>query len=143
MVAVGIIDVISHLPIGTLTPLLDADGPFTAGNHALTTWHDGITIRNVSDSFGVIAQVNGAIAPKLGRAIGFDDGGTVNLDLFEERIVQIAALHQLLGGAWIGTSVDEVFYLPYLIRWAEALPGKLGLYVAPTWAIDLYFLRAL
>lgn len=140
---VGIIDVITQLPIGILTPVLDADGPFTAGNHPITTWHDGALIRSVADTFGVIVQVNGAIAPELGRTIGFDDGGTVNLDYFEDRILQLSALHQMLGGAWIATQVEDIYYLPWLARWVEALPGKIGLYVAPTWSVDLYFLRAL
>ncbi len=140
---VGIIDQISSLPIGVLQPVLNADGPFAAGNHIISTWHDGATLRNVSDSFGVILQVNGAIAPQLGRTIGFDDGGVVNLDEFELRIVQAAAVHQMFGGSWVATQVADVSYLPYLMRWAEAVPGKLGLYIAPTWHIDTYFLRAL
>lgn len=140
---VSIIQTISQLPLGVLSPFLDADGPFTAGNHALTTWHDGVTLRNVSDTFGVIVQINGAIAAQLGRVTGFDDGGIVVLDEYEDRIVQVAVLHQLFGGAWIASQISDIFVAPFMIRWAEALPGKLGLYIGPTWSLDLYFLRAL
>ena len=143
MVTIGVIDVIQNLPIGVLTPLLDGNGPYSAGNHIISTWNDSGTTRNVSDSFGVIVQINGAIASKLGRTIGFDDGAAVNLDVFEDRITQLAALHQMLGGAWIATQVSDVVYAPALFRWVEALPGRIGLYVSPTWAVDLYFLRAL
>jgi hypothetical protein len=143
VVSIGIIDVINELPIGALQPLLDGNGPYAAGNHVLTTWLDGATTRNVNDTFGVVVQVNGAIAPQLGRQIGFDDGGTVNLDRFDMRLCQFAALHQMFGGAWIATQVADVFWAPTLFRWVEALPGRVGLYVSPTWAVDLYYLRAL
>ncbi len=140
---VNVSDTFIHLPIGVLTPALDGNGPYGAGNHALTTWLDGATLRNVSDTFGVIVQINGAIAPKLGRVQGFDDGGTVNLELFEFRITQLAALHQTLFGTWVATQVQDVFYAPYMTRWAEDLPGKIGLYVSPTWSVDLYYLKTI
>ena len=140
---IGIIDVINNLPIGILTPVLDTDGPYAAGNHSITTWHAGAVLHNVGDTFGVIVQINGAIAPHLGRQIGYDDGVAVNLDLYETRITQVAVLHQMLGGAWVATQAADIVYAPNLIRWVEASPGKLGLYVSPTWSVDLYFLFAL
>lgn len=140
---VGIIDTISTLPLGLLTPRIDTNGPYTAGNWIISTWNDSGTTRNVSDSFGVILDINGAIAPALGREQGFSDGGSVDLTKFELRITQFAALHQMLGGAWIASQVADVFIMPALYRWAEALPGRVGLYVTPTWNVDLYFLRAL
>lgn len=143
MATVGIIDTITKIPLGLLTPALDGNGPFGHGVHSLTTWKDGGTTRNVSDTFGVVVQVSGAIAPQLGRLLGFDDGGAVNLDVFQDRIVQVAALHQLLGGAWVADQVQECYYAPQVIRWVEDLPGKIGLYVGPTWSVDLYFLKTI
>lgn len=143
MVSVGVIDVIDRLPLGILTPKLDFSGPYAAGNHILDTWDDNGTTRNVSDTFGVIVQISGAIAAQLGRTPGFSDGFDVDLEMFELRITQIAAMHQLLGGAWVASQVADVFYAPQLFRWVEALPGRVGLYVSPTWSVDLYYLRAL
>ena len=143
MVSIGIIDTITHLPLGALQPRLDGNGPYGAGNHALTTWDDSGTTRNVSDTFGVVVQISGSIAPELGRFLGFDDGGIVVLDVYRQPITQLAALHQLFGGAWVASQVEYVLYAPQLFRWVESLPGKIGLYVGPTWSVDLYYLRAL
>lgn len=140
---VGIIDVINNLPIGLLQPRLDGNGPYGPGNHSLTTWSDGGVTKNVDNTFGVVVQISGSIAPYVGVTYGFDDGGEVVTDVYEQRITQLVTLHQMFGGNWVATSVVDVFVAPYLIRWVEALPGKIGLYVGPTWHVDLYYLLAL
>ena len=140
---VGIIDTIQHLPLGVLEAVIDTNGPYGPGNHILDTWKDGALVRPVNITFGVIVQISGAIAPKLGLQIGFDDGGTVNLDTFELRICQVAALHQLILGTWVASQVVDVFYAPQLLRYVESNPGRIGLYVQPTWHVDLYYLLAL
>jgi len=137
---IGIIQSFTQLPLGLLDVALDAAGPYGPGNHALTTWMQGATVRNVSDTFGVVIQINGAIAPKLGLIPGFDDGGTIQLDLFQTRILQVAQLFQLRSGTWVAADARNVNYAPYLLRWVEDQPGKIGLYVGPTWAVDLYYL---
>lgn len=137
---VGIISSLTKLPLGLLTPKLDANGPYGPGNHALTTWTDVATVRNVSDTFGVVAQLSGSIPVHTSRTFGFDDGVAVNLDEFEDRIVQVAVLHQLLSGAWVADQLLDAYFLPQLVRWAEDLPGKIGLYVAPNFHVDLYYL---
>jgi hypothetical protein len=143
MPGIGVIDVLDRLPIGILTPRLDGNGPRGAGNWQVDTWDDAGTTRNVSDTFGCIVEINGAIAVELGRTPGFSDGGTVDLETYEDRICQFSVMHQMLGGAWIATQVADLYIAPTLFRWVEALPGRVGLYVDPTWSIDLYFLRAL
>ncbi len=140
MVSVGIIDTLTHLPLGVLKPHLDTAGPYGAGNHILDTWMLGAVVTQVSAAFGVIVQISGAIAPKLGRVIGFSDGVDVSLELYDMRICQLGVLHQLLGGQWIASQVESVRYAPQLFRWVEAAPGRVGLYVEPTWAVDLYYL---
>lgn len=137
---IGIISAFTQLPIGVLDTALDAAGPYGPGSHSLTTWSQAGTIRNVSDTFGVVVQINGAIAPKLGLTPGFDDGGTVQLDIFQLRIVQLAQLFQTRSGVWVPVFVSNLFSAPSLIRWAEDQPGKIGLYVSPTWAVDLFYL---
>lgn len=140
MSTVGIIQGLTNVPIGLLQTKLDHNGPFGFGNHTLTTWLDGGTVRNVSDTFGVVVQINGAIAPKLGKRLGYDDGVVVNTDRFDLRIVQVVQMHQDLSGAWLVTQLEDVDYAPFMMRWTEDLPGRLGLYVSPTWSIDLFFL---
>lgn len=137
---VGIIDFAFSPPIGVLNPFLDGNGPFGAGQHTLTTWLDGAVSKSVANTFGVQINFNGAIPPQLGLVPGYDDGGLVVTDEFDIRLVQIVALHQFLSGAWTVTQVESVHMLPLTIRWEEALPGKIGLYVAPYISVDLWFL---
>lgn len=137
---VGIIESLLKLPIGILSEALDHNGPYGPGNHSLTQWQDVALLRPVNDTFGVVVQISGAIAPELGLTPGFDDGGTVQVDEFQKRIVQVVQLFQLASGTWVPLEVDDVHYAPYLIRWVEDMPGKIGLYVAPTWSVDLYYL---
>lgn len=136
---VGLIDFAFSPPIGVLNPFLDGNGPYS-GQQSLTTWLNVATTRNVSDTFGVQINFNGAIPPFLGLKPGFDDGGLVVMDEFDIRLVQVVALHQFLSGAWTVTQIEDVHSLPITIRWAEALPGKIGLFVAPYISVDLFFL---
>jgi hypothetical protein len=140
MTTVGIIQTAAELPIGVLKTKLDANGPYAFGSHTLTTWQDGALTRSVSDTWGVVVQVNGAIAPELGKVLGYDDGVVVNADEFETRIVQVVQMHQDLSGAWLITRLADCFWAPQMIRWSEDLPGRIGLYVSPTWSVDLFFL---
>lgn len=141
----GIIDTALHPPLGLLTNLLDGNGPY-AGDNLLTTWLDGATTRNVSDTFGVLAIVNGAIPPKLGFELGAAMGGATPFtgDEYEERLVQVVVQHQLtLGlGGWVTTQVVDSHFLAILILWQEALPGRIGVRTLPGISMDLQFLRA-
>lgn len=137
---IGIISAFTQLPIGVLDTALDAAGPYGPGSHSLTTWSQGGTIRNVSDTFGVVAQINGAVALKLGLTPGYDDGASIQLDEYQIRPLQIAQLFQTRSGVWVPVFVSDVPRFPYLVRWAEDQPGKIGLYVSPTWHVDLYYL---
>jgi hypothetical protein len=135
-----LIDFALSPPLGVLNPHLDTNGPYGPGNHSLTQWNDSGVLKNVSDTFGVYANFNGAIPPKLGLTLGYTDGGLIVADEFELRLVQIVALHQFLGGAWTISQVESVHVLPITVRWSEALPGKVGLYVLPGIAVDLFYL---
>lgn len=137
---VGIIQAFTQLPIGLLDIAVDTAGPYGAGNHDLTTWTQGATVRSVSDTFGVVVQASGAIAPRLGRTPGYTDGVAIDCEIFSSRIVQVVQLFQLRSGAWVPVAVTNLYTVPTLIRWVEDLPGKIGLYVHPLWAVDLYYL---
>jgi len=142
----GVIDTILHPPIGGLTNLLDYNGPYTAGPHTLTTWNDNGTTRSVSNTFGMIATVNGAIPIEWGLELGWDDpitgfGGTY----YQGRVLQVVVQHQLLLGlgGYVDTQIENIFQAAVAMTWNEALPGRIGLYVAPGWSFDLQFLMAL
>jgi hypothetical protein len=145
-VPTGVIDQFLHPPVGALTNKLDTNGPYTAGSHTLTTWNDSGTTRQVSDTFGVLAIVNGAIPAYWGREIGWDDpitaaGGTY----YEGRVLQVVVQHQLLLGlgGWIDTDTYDLNRAFNLCLWHEAFPGRIGLLVAPGWSFDLQYLMAL
>jgi len=142
----GVIDSVLHPPLGALTNKLDGNGPYAAGLHTLTTWLDGGTTRAIGDTFGCIAIANGAIPPEWGLEIGWNDpvtafGGTY----YEGRLLQIVVQHQLLLGlgGWVDTQIEDIYRLAQVVLWQEAIPGRLGLLVAPGWSFDLQFLMAL
>lgn len=136
----GLIDFALAPPIGVLNAHLDGFGPYGPGNHTLTTWQNAGVTSNVSDTFGLVMQFNGAIPPKLGLTLGYDDGALIVTDEFEMRLVQLVAQHQLLSGAWVVTQIEDIHVLPLTIRWAESLPGRVGLYIAPGINVDLFYL---
>ena len=136
----GLIDFAFSPPIGVMNTHLDSNGPYGVGNHTLTTWLDGVTTRNVSDTFGLYINFNGAIPPKLGLTVGYTDGALVVMDEYDLRIVQVVVQHQLLSGAWAPTQVEDLHSLPFVFRWVEALPGRVGLYVSPGLHVDLFYL---
>jgi len=140
--AAGVIDFALHPPIGFLTPRLDTAGPYAGGQHLLTTWNDSGTVRNVSDSFGVMVQQTGSIPTKLGFQLGFDNGLQEGYE-YEFRTIQLVVQHQMLGGFWAVTQRIESHTMGDFYLWAEAFPGRLGLYILPVLSFNLYFLRAL
>jgi len=140
---VGIIQSFTQLPLGLLDTAVDLAGPYGPGIHSLTTLNNGGTIRNVSDTFGAVFQISGAIAPKLGLTPGYDDGVAFSGDEYSSRVLQVVQLFQVRSGKWVGAAVTDMFRMPYLLRWVEDQPGKIGLYVGPTWSVDIYYLITL
>lgn len=142
----GVIDQFLHPPVGTLTNKLDANGPFGAGSHTLSTWSDAGVSKDVSNTFGCIAIANGAIPIEWGLTLGWNDpvtaaGGTY----YEGRVLQVVVQHQLLLGlgGYIDTQTFDLNRAFNVMLWEEAFPGRIGLYVAPGWSFDLQFLLAL
>lgn len=134
-----------HPPLGVLRPHLDYHGPYS-GNVTLDVWSATpgpvFTDIAVADTFGTIVQVNGAIPSGLGRTLGWNDAlGLYTGDIYEERLVQVVVQHQLLGGAWVNSQVFDIRSFPVPLLWAEALPGRLGLLVAPGLSFDLFYLQ--
>lgn len=135
---IGVVEQFLTPPLGVLTPHIDTSGPYS-GNQTLSTWSSGVPVAN---TFGVIWRVNGAIPAELGYKLGWVDPLSINSgEEYEERLVQVVVQHQLLSGAWITTQIEDCYQTSGTIRWKDATPGRLGLYVLPGLAFDLYFLQ--
>jgi hypothetical protein len=126
-----------HPPIGVLAPFLDWRGPY-AGNLTITHRHDGPPIGN---TFGVMWQFNGIIPIGWGFENGWvSDDGQYEQSTYETRLFQLVVQHQFRSGVWTTTQLIEPMYAPGAAMWEVALPGRLGLLVAPGIRIDLYYL---
>lgn len=144
-VQVPIGDQFLHPPIGILAPHLDYRGPYS-GNETLTVWSSTAgpiyTDIAVSNSFGVVVQLNGSIPAGYGLTLGWNDpSGLYTADEYEVRLVQLVVQHQFLSGAWTTTQVENIRSFPFTVLWAVALPGRVGLLVAPGLSFDLFYLQ--
>jgi hypothetical protein len=143
-VPVGIIDTILHPPIGVLIPRLDYHGPYE-GNVTVTEFSTTpgpiFTDIDVRASYGVVVQLNGAIPAGFGFTNGWVSDDTLYDEaIYDVRLLQLVVQHQFSGGAWVSTQVENIYSFPKVILWTEALPGRVGLLVAPGLAFDLLFL---
>lgn len=134
----GIIDFALSPPLGSLTPHLDTSGPFAAGNHQITQFSGSVP---VADTFGLLVRMS-----SLNAFAGYTDGfvsldGLIDGNVYDNWLCQIGVQHQMLGGAWALTQLENVLNVFVPILWHVALPGRLGLYVPPLNAVDLYYLR--
>jgi hypothetical protein len=143
-IQVPIGDQFLHPPLGLLRPHLDYHGPYS-GNVTRTVWSDtpGPVFSDlpVSESFGVVIQLNGAIPAGYGLTLGWESPDTLySADEYEIRLLQLVVQHQFISGAWTTSQLVSVNSFPTTVLWSVALPGRLGLYVAPGLAFDLFFL---
>ena len=140
----GIIDAFIRPPIGLLTPSLDENGPYS-GNRTLTTWSQGpgpvFTSRPVSQSYGVILQLSGAIPIGWGFVDGWrSDDGQYDESRYDPPLAQLVAQHRFTNGVYITTNNEVVAGFPFQVLWNVAFPGRIGLRVAPHLAFDLFYL---
>lgn len=143
-VDVGVVQQFLHPPLGLLRPHLDYRGSYS-GNQTLTIWSDvpGPTFASlpVSNTFGALIQLDGAIPAGWGWTSGWTDPlGQYTEDAYEPRLAQVVVQHQLVGGIWVTTQVEEIVSFPRVVLWDVALPGRIGLLVAPGLAFDLFYL---
>jgi hypothetical protein len=141
---IGVIEYITHPPIGQMTPRLDGFGPHS-GNKTLTTWSSTlppiVSVLPVSRSYGCIVQLEGALPPRWGFSQGWvSDDGQYEESRYFPPIAQVVTQHQFPTGSWVSTSVFEIDRFPTLVLWTEAFPGRIGLRVAPNLSVDLFFL---
>lgn len=143
----GVIDQFVHAPLGGLVNQLDGNGPFASGDHTITDWKKGgLSGVPLAVTYGVLVIINGAIPLYWGSVLGATLGGGTpfNGELWQPRIAQLVVQHQLNvlgGGPFITTQIVECHTTGTLVLWDIALPGKLGLYVAPGISVDLQFLQ--
>jgi hypothetical protein len=140
----GLIDFLLHPPLGAMGMHLDYYGPYS-GNVELTTWSSTAgpiyTAHSVSNTFGVIVQLNGSIPAGWGFQLGWTDTlALYSEDVYEEQLLQLVVQHQLVTGTWVTTESLSIHTFPKLVMWDIALPGRIGLYVAPGLAFDLFYL---
>lgn len=149
----GIIDSLAMPPLSTLLPVLDTGGPYGAGSHerdTFTTTGAGLLpagTYQVNGTYGVIVVVNGAIPPTWGWAEGFTSGGALGSEgvRYDNRICQLVPTHQVLSGFFAPLDYVDVHYVPQMLLWPVRLGGgsRLGLYVSPDIAVDLFYMCVL
>lgn len=138
----GVIDQFVHLPIGMSDYSLDTNGPYT-GNVTLTEWaHAGPSPSPtpIARSSGAIVRVRGIVPAAWGRSVGWDPGdGSSPEDTYDPPFAQLVVQHQFPTGGWLTTQTILVVTITQLVQWSVALPGRLGLLVAPEIHIDFLF----
>lgn len=141
----GIIDFAFHPPLGLLGNHLDENGPYGPGSHTLDHFTNGGVDVPVDATFGILTIPYGAVAPELGVTLGWrpEIDSHFDGDIYQDRVLQVVVQHQLaLGfGGWVRTQILNQYTFAAVLLWEEALPGRIGLYVAPNWTFDIQFLR--
>lgn len=150
-----IIDTLASPPLASLQQVLDTGGPYGPGNYKLSTFTTSGAFLlpagtySVSGTYGVIIQVNGTIPPAAGFRKGWVDPGGVIFasgEAYEDLIAQTNLLHFLpISGAGIITESHDLHHLQEVYLWPALLgsAANIGLYVAPNWHVDLFYLCVL
>ena len=140
----GLIDFALHPPLGLLEPRLDYYGPYQ-GNNTITTWSltpgPVYTPRPLTDTYGVMVQLDGALPPSWSHSLGWvSEDGQYDETVYDPPIAQVVVQHQFHSGAWVTTQVAAIATWPTALTWQVALPGRVGLLVAPYVSVDLFWL---
>jgi len=125
-------------PWGALNIHLDTSGPYS-GNNTLTHF-SGVVPTN--QTAGLVVVVTPTI--QLGYEIGWEsDDAIYDQWEYDARLVQVVVQHQFTGGSWVTTQVENLHTLRSGLKWKEALPGRIGIWVLPGLEADLYYLDVL
>ena len=150
-VSTSVGSVIIGPPIALLRPVLDENGPFTAGSHTitdfLTTVAHGVLPAGtwpIGGTYGVLVQPNGVIPTAWGSTVGYDSGGAIGDEgvVFENRFAQVVVMHQAIGGAFVTVLQQDCRLLQtYIPTPFVPLGGdRIGLHVSAGVAVDLFFM---
>lgn len=150
-----IIDTVASPPLASLQQVLDTNGPFTAGHYKFSTFATtgGFLLPagsySISGTYGAIVQVHGTIPPRAGYKKGWvDPAGVVfaSGEVYQDLIAQLNLLHFLpITGAGIITETHDIHKLQETFLWPALLgsAANIGLYVAPNWTVDVFYLCVL
>jgi hypothetical protein len=140
-VTVGLVDFLIHPPVGALEPVRDGRGPYLEGNTRITTYDGSTTVANTK---GVWIWAY-RIPPEWGRTVGYNDplGRGIDCDDYDPSWGQIAVMHQFITGDVIVDQQARFTQLKELVLWNQILPSEIGLYLAPGWEADLYWMFVL
>jgi hypothetical protein len=119
-------------------------GPYS-GNNTITQWSETpgpvFTNWNVASSFGVVVNPVGAIPEGWGYRNGWVDEPTAhNCVQWEPPFGKLYVQTRLANGFYLTTSIVTLDVFPHMEVWIDAPAARLGLYVAPNIALDLFFL---
>lgn len=149
-----IIDTVSTPPLAALQQVLDTGGPYSGGDHVLSTFHtNGAFVLpsgtyQVNGTYGVLV-VASTIPIAAGHVVGFNGiigGQDKDEDTYLDRIAQIVVYHSLpITGLYVATQRYDVHHTFDLNLWQPYLltGSVIGLHVQPGFAVDLYYLCVL
>jgi len=150
-----IIDSITTPPLAALQQVRDTNGPFGPGNYKFDHFHtDGAFILpagnySLSTTYGVICQVSGSIPARAGFKKGWVDPLGVIFasgEIYQDLIAQVVLLHFLpVTGAGMITEQHDIHQLQESFLWPALLgsAANVGLYVAPNWNVEMFYLCGL
>ncbi len=149
----SIIDTIATPPLASLQQVLDTGGPYAAGDHTLATFATGGAFLlpagtyGVGGTYGVIVQAS-TIPSVAGLTFGWNDAAypTISGDVYEDRIAQLCLLYTLpISGATVIGQTFDVSLASQLMLWPAYIGGgtKIGLHVAPGFAVELFYMCVL
>lgn len=154
-VVTDIIDTVTSPPLATLQQVRDTNGPYAPGHYKFDHFHtDGAFLLpagdySISGTYGAIVQVAGAIPPDVGILNGWVDPAGVIFasgERYLSLIGQLVLLHFLpITGAGIITESHDIQHLQETFLWPALLgsAANIGLYVAPNWHLDVFYLCVL
>lgn len=144
----GIVDIVTTPPLAALQQVRDTNGPYGAGVHTLTNFHtDGAFLLpagtyDIGGTYGLLSRISGAIPIEWGTADGWTDFASQDEAYFFNRIAQVVVQRQLpITGAWVTTEKFDMHYLQQMVLWPLFVGGgtRVGLYVAPDIAVDVFY----
>jgi hypothetical protein len=149
----SIIDTVSTPPLASLQQVLDTNGPFSAGDHTISTFvTNGAFLLpagtyDIGGTYGVIVQAS-TFPASAGRVLGWNDVTfpTISGDEYFDRIAQVCLLHQLpITGAYVITETFDIHLPSQLLLWPVYLgsAAKVGLHVFPNFAVELFWMCVL
>lgn len=148
-----LVDELVAPPFATLVPVLDLNGPYREGSHTLPSFRSGESFtlpsgdHDVGGTYGVTVQLNGALPTSMGRKPGWvSPDGEYDTTRFYDRLVQVVLQHYLpLQGIYVTAGVWDVDMFPLTITWPVLIGSgaRVGLYVSPFLAFDLFYLCVL